>query len=410
MSSTITSTSVKTEHQPLTSFTNFDDMPHLHAHLLRGIYSFGFEKPSNIQQKAIVPIAEGGDVIVQASAGQGKTGAFAIGFLARLDVKQLRTQVLVLSPTRELARQTYDVTLGLGSYMFESLLDNEATPVALLSSNVPLKDNYQLLSHTSTKGNGLVAVGTPGRIIQLLEKGVMRPDHLKTLVQDEADELFSQGFQEQIARIFQFMPRDVQMVLVSATLPDEVRELTEKFMRNPTRILVQPEDVPVASIKQYCIDTPDVEVKMLCLFDLYERISIAQSIIFVNSRRRAEHIAKEMNARRFTVAVTHGELNREERDAVLEKFKRGESRVLVSTDLIGRGIDCYHVNLVINFEMPTIGEKYIHRIGRCGRYGRKGAAINLISKEDLPLLREIESKFSITTKPLPANFTSDFAA
>lgn len=383
-------------------------MPHLHAHLLRGIYSHGFEKPSAIQQKAIVPIAEGGDVVCQASAGMGKTAAFAIGFLARLDVKQRRTQVLVLSPTRELTKQTHDVTLSLGSYMFDDLLGDGAVPVALLTSNVPVKDNYQLLAQTTTKGSGLVTVGTPGRIIQLLEKGVLRPECLKTIVLDEADELFSQGFQEQIARVFQFLPRDIQIVLVSATLPPEVRELTEKFMRNPTRILVQPEDVPVSSIKQFSIDTPDVETKMLCLFDLYERISIAQSIVFVNSRRRAEYIAQEMNARGFTVSVTHGDLNRDERDAVLEKFKRGDSRVLISTDLVGRGIDVYHVNLVINFELPLIAEKYIHRIGRCGRYGRKGAAINLISKDDLPMVREIEAKFSIkATTPLPINFTSD---
>lgn len=394
------------ESQQLRLYTSFDDMP-LHNDLLRGIYSYGFEKPSDIQQRAIVPIAKGGDVIAQASAGSGKTGAFVTGFLARMDPRLCRTQVLVLSPTRELSLQTHEVTLGIGSRLFADLLDAGATPVALLSSNIPVRDNMALLQNVTSKGNAQVAVGTPGRILQLLEKGILRPEHLRTLVIDEADELFSQGFQEQLSKILAFLPRDIQAVLVSATLPDEVRAIADRFMRNPTRILLRPKEIPVEAIRQFRVDGLDgADDKMMVLMDLYERISISQSIIFVNSRRKAEYVAKEMNAQGFAVSLTHGDLGRGERDAVIARFRKGETRVLVSTDLVGRGIDVYHVNLVINFELPVVAEKYIHRVGRCGRYGRKGAAINLISaREDLPLMQEIERAFGIKTSPLPADFT-----
>jgi translation initiation factor 4A len=377
-------------------FRKFDEMP-LCMPLLRGIFSIGFEDPSDIQQRAIVPISKGGDVVAQAQAGSGKTGAFVIGLLARIDASVCRTQALILSPTRELAQQTYDVSLGIGQYLFP---DEQAWPVALLSAGTRVTDDVAKLASGVT-----IAVGTPGRVLQLLEKGALRNDRLCVLVLDEADELLSQGFQEQIAKLFRFMPRDVQIVLVSATMPPEVRALSEKFMRDPTRILLEPDELPVESIKQFYIAC-DSDEKMLVLTDLYERISIAQSIIFVNSRRKAEYVAAELNRMRFAVALTHGDLSRDERDAVIKSFKAGNSRVLVTTDLLGRGIDVYHVNIVINYELPVVLEKYIHRVGRCGRYGRKGAAINLLAKEDLPAMRAIEEQFGIATTELPMNFTT----
>lgn len=378
----------------------------LHHDLLRGIFSYGFMDPSPIQQTSIVPITKGGDVIAQASAGTGKTGAFVIGTLARVDARVKRTQVLMLAPTRELASQTHEVASGIGARIFASLLDDGAEPVALLSSNTRLQDNSALLARTASLGNAIVAVGTPGRVLQLLEKGFLRPEHLVSLVIDEADELFSQGFQEQLAKILSFVPRQIQLVLVSATLPDEVRALTARIMRDPTSILLQPAEVPIEAIRQFRIDELNtVEDKMMVLYDLYERMSIAQSIIFVNSRRRAEYVAKEMNQQRFAVALTHGELSRDEREAVLDRFKSGKARVLVTTDLFGRGIDVVQVNLVINFELPPVAEKYIHRVGRCGRFGKKGIAINFISRtEDLPLMREIERQYGIKTTEFPMDF------
>jgi translation initiation factor 4A len=321
--------------------------------------------------------------------------------------------VLMLAPTRELASQTHEVTLGIGARILAPLLDGAnstgtitAEPVALLSSSTRVQDNAALLARTPTLGNALVAVGTPGRVLQLLERGMLRPEHLRALVIDEADELFSQGFQAQLAGICAFLPRDIQIVLVSATLPDDVRALAARFMRNPTRILLEPRDVPIDAIRQFRVDALDsADAKMAVLFDLYERISIAQSIIFVNSRRRAECVAREMNAQRFAVALTHGDLSRAEREAVMERFRRGDARVLVTTDLVGRGIDVVQVNLVINFELPLVLEKYIHRVGRCGRFGKKGIAVNLISRaDDLPIMKEIEKQFGITTTEFPMDF------
>lgn len=397
-------------------YCSFDDMP-ISMQLLRGIYSHGFESPSDIQQLSTVPIARGDDVIAQASAGGGKTGAFVVGMLARIDFERLAAtpaaapfvpQVLALSPTRELAKQTHDVSLGIGQYLWP---DHMTNPVALLTAGSRVQDDIKALTAPSRGGGGCAAAaGTPGRVLQLLEKGVLRPDQLKVLVLDEADELLSQGFAEQIAKTLRFMPRDIQIVLVSATFVDEVRELADKIMRpeRSTRILLEPEQVPVQSIRQYYVQLRAQDEKMLCLTDLYEQISVAQSIIFVNSRRKAEYVASELNRQGFVVSLTHGELDRAERDAVMTQFRGGHSRVLVTTDLVSRGIDVYHCNIVINYDLPVVLEKYIHRIGRCGRFGRKGAAINLLAPEDVPVMRQIEDTFGVRPRELPMDFQAMF--
>jgi len=382
--------------------------------LMRGIFSFGFEKPSEIQSTAIVPIARGDDVLAQAPAGSGKTGAFVVGFLARMDFTHhagsaaaaaaALPQVLALSPTRELAQQTFDTTCGIGQYVMPEHLH---APVQLLVAGTNWKDDQRNLN-APNGGGALVAAGTPGRVLQLLEKGALRPERLKTLVLDEADQMLSQGFQEQVAKILRFMPRDIQVVLVSATLADDVRELAGKLMRpeRTTKILLAPQEVPVQSIRQFYVACDSQEEKFLVLTDLYERISVAQSIIFVSSRRKAEYLAAELTKQRYTVALTHGDLSRDERDRVMAAFRGGHARVLVSTDLIGRGIDVYHVNIVINYDMPLVLENYIHRVGRCGRFGRKGLAINLLAKEDVPVMRAVEAEYGVAPTELPANFES----
>ena len=376
---------------------SFDDMP-LHQNLLRGIYSYGFEKPSAIQQRAIAPFIRGGDIIAQAQSGTGKTGAFSIGLLQRLDFRHRGVQGLVLSPTRELAIQTYDVISKIGLYVSGG--DNTAPFCQTFVGGTLVKDDIKKLA-----AGVIVAVGTPGRVADLIKRGALRTDSLRVLVLDEADEMLSQGFSEQIYDIFKFLPKDIQVALFSATMPQEVLDITKKFMRNPTRILVKRDSLTLEGIKQFFVAVEE-EHKLDTLMDLYESVSIAQSVIFVNTRRKVDWVAEQLNSNNHTVSSMHAEMPKGEREKVMAVFKSCSSRVLVTTDLVARGIDVHHVNIVINYDLPSNKENYLHRIGRGGRYGRKGVAINFVSQRDVELLREIEKHYSTTIEELPMDFAA----
>jgi translation initiation factor 4A len=373
---------------------SFDDMP-LHQNLLRGIYSHGFEKPSAIQQRAIVPMIRGGDIIAQAQSGTGKTGAFSIGLLQRCEVRHKNLQGLVLSPTRELAQQTHAVISSIGDF-----LSDGAPFCATFVGGTRVHDDLKKL-----QAGIIIAVGTPGRVADVIKRGALRTEMLKVLVLDEADEMLSQGFSEQIYDIFKYLPKDVQVALFSATMPDDVLELTKKFMRNPTRILVKRESLTLEGIKQFYVAVEE-DHKLETLMDLYESVSIAQSVIFANTRRKVDYIKDQLNKHNHTVSYMHAEMQRGEREKVMNTFRSGSSRVLVTTDLVARGIDVHHVNIVINYDLPANKENYLHRIGRGGRYGRKGVAINFVSQRDVELLRELEKHYHTQIEELPMDFAA----
>ena len=373
---------------------SFDDMP-LHQNLLRGIYSYGFEKPSSIQQRAIAPFTRGGDIIAQAQSGTGKTGAFSIGLLQRLDFRHNVIQGLVLSPTRELALQTAEVISRIGEF-----LSNGSSFCETFVGGTRVQDDLRKLQ------NGvIVAVGTPGRVSDVIKRGALRTEMLRVLVLDEADEMLSQGFADQIYEIFRFLPKDIQVALFSATMPEEVLELTKKFMRDPVRILVKRESLTLEGIKQFFIAVEE-EHKLDTLMDLYETVSIAQSVIFANTRRKVDWIADKLNQSNHTVSSMHAEMTKGDRERVMNTFRSGSSRVLVTTDLVARGIDVHHVNIVINFDLPTNKENYLHRIGRGGRYGRKGVAINFVTEKDVEVLHEIEAHYHTQIDELPVDFAA----
>jgi translation initiation factor 4A len=373
---------------------SFDDMP-LHQNLLRGIYSHGFEKPSAIQQRAIVPMIRGGDIIAQAQSGTGKTGAFSIGLLQRCEFRHKNLQGLVLSPTRELAQQTHAVISSIGDF-----LSDGAPFCATFVGGTRVHDDLKKL-----QAGIIIAVGTPGRVADVIKRGALRTEMLKVLVLDEADEMLSQGFSEQIYDIFKYLPKDVQVALFSATMPDDVLELTKKFMRNPTRILVKRESLTLEGIKQFYVAVEE-DHKLETLMDLYESVSIAQSVIFANTRRKVDYIKDQLNKHNHTVSYMHAEMQRGEREKVMNTFRSGSSRVLVTTDLVARGIDVHHVNIVINYDLPANKENYLHRIGRGGRYGRKGVAINFVSQRDVELLRELEKHYHTQIEELPMDFAA----
>jgi len=358
--------------------------------LLRGIYAYGFEKPSAIQSRAIRPVIEKRDVIAQAQSGTGKTATFSISVLQRIDLDIKQCQALILAPTRELAQQIQKVVVAIGDFM-------NVDCYACIGGTLVREDMDALR-------NGVhIIVGTPGRVHDLIQRRALKTDHIKLFVLDEADEMLSRGFTEQIYDIFQLLPQSTQVVLLSATMPQDVLEVTTKFMRDPVRILVKKAELTLEGIKQFYIAVEKEEWKLDTLSDLYETVTITQAVIFCNTRRKVDWLTEKLTARDFTVSAMHGDMDQATRERIMKEFRSGSSRVLIATDLLARGIDVQQVSLVINYDLPVNKENYIHRIGRGGRFGRKGVAINFITAEDVRMMREIEQFYSTQIEEMPMN-------
>mmetsp|Transcript_35839 Transcript_35839/g.93409 ORF Transcript_35839/g.93409 Transcript_35839/m.93409 type:complete len:399 (-) Transcript_35839:345-1541(-) len=368
---------------------SFDDMG-LRENLLRGIYAYGFEKPSAIQQRGIKPLVLGRDSICQAQSGTGKTATFAIGILQSIDIDKRQTQALVLAPTRELAQQIQKVILALGDYM-------QATCHACIGGTNVREDmkKLELGAH--------VVVGTPGRVFDMINRRALKTDDIKLFVLDEADEMLSRGFKDQIYEVFRFLPAKVQVGLFSATMPADVLDITTHFMRDPVRILVKRDELTLEGIKQFYVNVQKEQWKLDTLCDLYETLTITQAIIYCNTRRKVDWLAERMQEKDFTVSCLHGDMEQREREIIMREFRSGSSRVLITTDLLARGIDVQQVSLVINYDLPTNKENYIHRIGRSGRFGRKGVAINFVTEDDSRALREIEVFYQTQVDEMPMN-------
>ena len=367
----------------------FDGMG-IREDLLRGLYSYGFEKPSAIQQRAIVPITSGRDVIAQAQSGTGKTSMISLALCQMLDTNTREVQALVLSPTRELATQTEKTALALGNFM--------SVQVHACIGGRSIGEDIRKLDH----GVHIVS-GTPGRVFDMIKRRNLRTRNIKALILDEADEMLNKGFKEQIYDVYRYLPPETQVVLVSATLPQEVLEMTTKFMTDPVRILVKRDELTLEGIKQFFVAVEKEEWKFDTLCDLYDTLTITQAVIFCNTKRKVDWLTDKMRARDFTVSATHGDMDQNTRDIIMREFRSGSSRVLITTDLLARGIDVQQVSLVINFDLPTQPENYLHRIGRSGRFGRKGVAINFVTKDDERLLQDVQRFYQTVIEELPSN-------
>jgi len=367
----------------------FDDMD-LKEDLLRGIYAYGFEKPSTIQQRGIVPIVRGFDTIAQAQSGTGKTATFTIGVLQRVDLGMKQCQALILAPTRELANQSHKVVCSIGDYL------NVVCHACIGGTKVA--DDIDMLR----RGVHIV-VGTPGRVFDMIERRALDVRQVKLFVLDEADEMLSRGFTDQIYDVFRKLPENVQVGLFSATMPEEVLEMTGKFMNDPKRILVKRDELTLEGIKQFYVAVEREEWKLDTLCDLYETLTITQAIIYCNARRKVDWLTEQLHSRDFTVSALHGDMDQKERELIMKEFRSGSSRVLITTDLLARGIDVQQVSLVINYDLPKDRENYIHRIGRSGRFGRKGVAINFIVSDDVRVLRDIEQFYNTQIEEMPMN-------
>lgn len=368
---------------------SFDNME-LKEDLLRGIYAYGFEKPSAIQQRAIKPLMMRHDTIAQAQSGTGKTATFSIALLNNINLDDAACQALVLAPTRELAQQIVKVVKALGDYLAVSC------HACIGGTNV--RKDIEVLQ------DGIqIVVGTPGRVFDMMNRKALRTDSINFFVLDEADEMLSRGFKDQIYDVFQKLPQNTHVGLFSATMPQEVLELTSKFMRKPVNILVKRDELTLDGIKQFYVMVEREEWKLDTLCDLYETLTITQAIIFVNTRRKVEWLTEKMCERDFTCSSLHADMDQKERELIMREFRSGSSRVLITTDLLARGIDVQQVSLVINYDLPMNRENYIHRIGRSGRFGRKGVAINFLTADDVRTLREIETFYNTQIEEMPMN-------
>lgn len=369
------------------TYESFEDME-LKESLLRGIFSYGYEKPSYIQSRAIVPFIQGNDVIAQAQSGTGKTATFTISCLQRIDEKLNESQVIVLSHTRELADQIKNVITEISKYL--------GVDVNLTVGGTSIKENIEGL-----KQRPHIIIGTPGRILDMLNKRHIKIEALRMLILDEADELLSKIFINQIYEIFKTLPRDIQVGLYSATMTPDFFKLSSKFMRDPVKILVKNEELTLDGIKQFYIDVEKNEYKYDTLCDIYSIIRISQSIIYCNSRRIVEILTNKLSNDDFSVSMIHGEMQQKERNQIMDDFRNGVSRVLISTDLLSRGIDIQQVSIVINYDVPQSLDSYIHRIGRSGRFGRKGTAINFVTNYDKQKITELEQYYSTEIVAMP---------
>jgi len=374
----------------LEKITSFDDMD-LNDNLLRGIYAFGFVNPSVIQQLSIVPIQKGRDIIAQAQSGTGKTASYLIPSLSLIDKRLHEPQALILAPTRELAIQIYNNAIGLNTYTKYDigLLIGGNDHFVNQNGEKTFREDCQLI------------IGTPGKVFYMMNKHYLRCSNLKIVCLDEADEMLNSCFKDQLYEIFRFIPNSTQVCIFSATITDETLDLTTKFMNNPLKILVKNEELTLEGIDQFYINVEEEQFKFEVLADLYRFLSINQTIIYCNSKKKCQQIHHRLEQNNFTVSSIHSDMNQLERNNVIEKFRLGGVRILLATDIIARGIDVQQVSTVINFDLPLKKEIYIHRIGRSGRYGRKGMAINFVTKNDFSYLKQIESFYATSIEPFP---------
>jgi len=358
----------------------------LKRELLMGIFEKGWERPSPIQEAAIPIALSGKDVLARAKNGTGKTGAYCIPVLEQIDPRKDYIQALVMVPTRELALQTSQICIELAKHL--------DIRVMVTTGGTILKDDilriYQKVQ---------LIIATPGRILDLMDKKVADMSHCKILVLDEADKLLSLDFQGMLDHVILKLPKDPQILLFSATFPLTVKNFMEKHLREPYEINLM-EELTLKGVTQYYAFVQERQ-KVHCLNTLFSKLQINQSIIFCNSTQRVELLAKKITELGYCCYYIHAKMAQAHRNRVFHDFRQGLCRNLVCSDLFTRGIDVQAVNVVINFDFPRMAETYLHRIGRSGRFGHLGIAINLITYEDRFDLHRIEKELGTEIKPIP---------
>ncbi|XP_064086873.1 ATP-dependent RNA helicase me31b [Macrobrachium rosenbergii] len=354
--------------------------------LLMGIFEKGWERPSPIQEASIPVALSGRDILARAKNGTGKTGAYSIPLLEQIDPSQNHIQAMVIVPTRELALQT--------SHICNELAKHLGVKVMVTTGGTNLKDDIMRIYETVH-----AVIATPGRILDLMEKKVATVDKCRMLVLDEADKLLSQDFKGMLDRVISYLPSERQILLYSATFPLTVEQFMKKHLRSPYEINLM-DELTLKGVTQYYAFVQERQ-KVHCLNTLFSKLQINQSIIFCNSTQRVELLAKKITELGYSCYYIHAKMAQAHRNRVFHDFRAGLCRNLVCSDLFTRGIDIQAVNVVINFDFPKMAETYLHRIGRSGRFGHLGIAINLITYDDRFALHRIEQELGTEIKPIP---------
>jgi superfamily II DNA/RNA helicase len=364
---------------------NFDKLV-LNQDILKGLYLNGFNTPSSIQIKGIESIGTEKDCIIQSQSGTGKTATFLIGILNNIHKKPLN-KVLILTPTRELANQVYSVAIKLVEH-----------------SDITI---CQCVGGTEIKNiNSNIIIGTIGRILHMIEIKKLQINSITNFIIDEADNMTNEKDSVEFNKLINQIPKDSQKILISATLTHSVFKVTDKIMKNPIKILLKNSDVSVDLISQFYIDVEVEENKFDVFIDIYNLISTTQAIIFCNTIRKVQWLEEQLKAQNFSITTIHGKMTQQERNSIVQEFRDGKTRLLLTTDLLARGIDVPQVNLVICFDMPPDKETYIHRIGRCGRFNKKGVSVSFIKmsdNNDMKLLNMMKNTYKINIKEMPEN-------
>jgi len=378
-------TRFKTEDVTATKGNEFEDY-FLKRELLMGIYEKGFERPSPIQEESIPIALTGSDIIARAKNGTGKTAAFSIPAIEKIDSNKNMIQVLLLVPTRELALQTSQVCKELAKHLNIQIM--------VTTGGTSLRDDIMRLYQPVH-----LLVGTPGRVLDLANKGVCNLRECTMLVMDEADKLLSPEFQPLVEQLIGYLPENRQILLYSATFPVTVKSFKDRFLRRPYVINLM-DELTLKGITQYYAFVEERQ-KVHCLNTLFSKLQINQSIIFCNSVNRVELLAKKITELGYSCFYIHAKMLQSHRNRVFHDFRNGACRNLVSSDLFTRGIDIQAVNVVINFDFPKNSETYLHRVGRSGRFGHLGLAVNLITYEDRFNLYRIEQELGTEIKSIP---------
>ena len=359
--------------------------------LKQAIERMGFEKPTEVQALAIPPALKGEDILAQAQTGTGKTIAFGIPILNKLFLDDKSPQAIVICPTRELAMQVSKELKKLGQYM-------DGLKISSVYGGQPIGRQIRVLK----KGVHIV-VGTPGRIIDHINKGTLDLIGVETVVLDEADEMLDMGFREDIEKILKFTPKQRQTLLFSATFPKEIRNLATKYQNNPKNLKVTKKELTVSNVEQYYYEAREKQ-KLDTLTTLLNVYDLRKTLVFCNTKRRVDKLADDLKARGYAVSGIHGDLKQELRDKAMARFRNGKLDVLVATDVAARGIDIVDIEAVFNYDLPHDNESYVHRIGRTGRAGRTGYAFTFVAGKEIYRLRDIEdyAKTEIIKQKVPS--------
>ncbi len=364
--------------------TNFDNLV-LDQDILKGLYLNNFNTPSQIQIKGIEAIKSGKDCIIQSQSGTGKTVTFLIGIINKL--YNTNGRILILTPTIELATQIYNVALNIIKY--------SKYTISLCVGGTEIKNQ-----------NSSIIIGTLGRILHMISSKRLAIDSITNFIIDEADNMAKEKNSSELNNLINVLPISCQKVLISATLTHSVFKITDRIMKDPIKILLKNSDVAVDLISQFYIDVELEENKFDVFIDIYNLISTTQAIIFCNTIRKVQWLEEQLKAQNFSITTIHGKMTQVERNNIVQEFRDGKTRLLLTTDLLARGIDIPQVNLVICFDMPPDKETYIHRIGRCGRFGKKGVSISFIKmndQTDLKLLNLMKHTYKINITEMPDN-------